>query len=165
MSASANAATHQQGQLGLWDAVSIIIGIVIGTTIYKVPWLILASTANPVWGLLVWVLGGAIAMIGAFCYAELATTYPRSGGDYYYLSKSFGPGTGFLFGWAQLAVVMPASIGAMAYVFADFYLQLFHPGERLEFEVPLGDNPVKLDAYFAIAAIVVVVLALTNIVG
>src|SRR5262249_13175841 len=78
----------------------------------------------------------------------------------------FGSGTGFLFGWAQLTVVMPASIGAMAYVFADYYLQTFYPGERnVEFEVPLGENPLKLDAYFAIAAIVVIVLALTTIVG
>src|SRR5437867_2687776 len=164
MSASANAATHQEGQLGLWDAVSIIIGIVIGTTIYKVPWLILASTANPVWGLLVWVLGGAIAMIGAFCYAELATTYPRAGGDYYYLSRGFGPGTGFLFGWAQLMIVLPASIGAMASVFAYFLLQAFFP-DGLQLELPVGDQTYVFDPNFAIATAVIVVLTFTNILG
>src|SRR5437867_10012099 len=93
------------GQLGLFSTICIIVGIVIGTTIYKVPWLIFANTADPRWGLLVWVFGGLIALVGAFCYAELATTFPKAGGDYYYLTHSFGPTTGFLFGWAQLIVL------------------------------------------------------------
>src|SRR5207249_3656968 len=120
MSSSPNESTAGQGQLGLWDAVSIIIGIVIGTMIYVLPWLIFSNTYDPLWGLLVWVVGGLVAIVGAFCYAELATTYPKAGGDYYYLSKGFGPATGFLFGWAQLTVVMPASIGVMACVFAEY---------------------------------------------
>src|SRR5437899_1430295 len=151
MSSSANESTASQGQLGLWDAISIIVGIVIGTTIYKVPWLIFSNTADPIWGLLVWVIGGAIAMIGAFCYAELATTYPRSGGDYYYLSRAFGPGTGFLFGWAQLTIVMPASIGAMASVFADFLLKEFLP-DIAYFELPIGERVYLLEPNFTIAA-------------
>src|SRR5580704_6502367 len=86
------------GKLGVWDAVSIIVGIVIGTTIYKMPALVFSQTADPMWGLLVWVIGGLIALIGAYCYAELGSTYPKTGGDYFYLSRAFGPGTGFLFG-------------------------------------------------------------------
>jgi APA family basic amino acid/polyamine antiporter len=164
MSSAPNDPADQHGKLGLLDAISIIVGIVIGTTIYKVPGLIFLFTADPIWGLGVWVLGGLLAMIGAFCYAELATTYPRSGGDYYYLSKAFGPGTGFLFGWAQLTVVMPASIGVMAYVFADFFLQTF-PEWRPEFELALGAQTVKFDPYFSIAAIVIVALTLTNCLG
>jgi len=181
MSSSATEANAGQGPLGLWDAVSIIVGIVIGTTIYMVPWLIFGNTYDPVWGLLVWVLGGLVALIGAFCYAELATTYPKAGGDYFYLTKAFGPATGFLFGWAQLTVVMPASIGAMAYVFADFFLKTFGPkgnvawevpylkalgaGGDLVFEVPVRGSVVTLDAFFTIAGIVVLALALTNILG
>jgi basic amino acid/polyamine antiporter, APA family len=164
-SASKESASNQQGQLGLWDAISIIVGIVIGTTIYKVPWLIFSNTANPTWGLMVWVIGGLIALIGAFCYAELATTYPKAGGDYYYLSRGFGPGTGFLFGWAQLTVVMPASIGAMAYVFADFFQKAFFPNQVLEFKVPIGAHEYIFDPYFAIAAIAVLAVAFTNILG
>ena len=94
MSSVTNQPESRPGQLGLWDAVSIIVGIVIGTTIFKVPWLIFGNTIDPIWGLLVWVLGGGIALIGAFCYAELATTYPKAGGDYFYLSKGFGLTTG-----------------------------------------------------------------------
>ena len=167
MSSVTSQPVSRLGQLGLWDAVSIIVGIVIGTTIFKVPWLIFNFTGNQVWGLLVWVIGGLIALIGAFCYAELATTYPKAGGDYFYLSKGFGPMTGFLFGSAQLTVVMPASIGAMAYVFADFFLKTYlayfeHP---LVVDLPIGDDGLKLDPYFAVGMIVVVAVALTNILG
>src|SRR5437868_11008838 len=90
-------------QLGLWDAVSIIVGIVIGSTIYKSPQLIMSNVASPAWGLGAWALGGVLSLVGALCYAELASTYPRSGGDYVYLSRAFGRWCGFLFGWSQLA--------------------------------------------------------------
>jgi amino acid transporter len=165
MSSASDQAPAGKPQLGLWDAISIIVGIVIGTTIFKVPWLIFDQTADPMWGLLVWVLGGVIALIGAFCYAELGTTYPKAGGDYYYQTKAFGPATGFLFGWAQLTVVMPASIAAMAAVFADFAQQGFAKDQPLIFEVPFGSPPLQFDPNFAIAAYVVVILTLTNVLG
>src|SRR5947207_2056510 len=107
-------------RLGLWDCISIIVGIVIGTTIFELPWLIFANTPNVWMGLLVWVVGGVLALVGGLCYAELATTYPRSGGDYVYLTQAFGRSVGFLFGWAQLALILPASIGVMAFVFGTY---------------------------------------------
>src|SRR5919201_1759081 len=67
-----------RAHLGLWDAVSIIIGIVIGATIYKSPQLIMANVSTPTMGLFAWALGGALSLIGALCYAELASTYPRT---------------------------------------------------------------------------------------
>jgi amino acid transporter len=70
--------------------------------------------------LVLWGVGGLLSFIGALCYAELATTYPRTGGDYVYLTRAFGRPVGFLFGWAQLAVVLPTSIGMMAFVFANY---------------------------------------------
>jgi amino acid transporter len=109
-----------KAQLGLWDAVSIIIGIVIGASIYKTPPLIFGFAGGPWTGLGVWVLGGVLSFIGALCYAELASTYPRSGGDYVYLKRAFGPWCGFLFGWAQLAAILTASTGMMAFVFAEY---------------------------------------------
>jgi amino acid transporter len=63
----------------------------------------------------VWIAGGVLSLIGAACYAELASTYPPSGGDYVYPTRAFGPVTGFLFGWAQLSVIMMGSIGMMAF--------------------------------------------------
>ncbi len=107
-------------ELGLWDAVSVIVGIVIGAGIYETPPLVFASVSGPAELFGVWMLGGVLSLVGACCYAELASTYPHSGGDYVYLTRAFTPLVGFLFGWAQLAVIMTGSIGMMAYVFADY---------------------------------------------
>ena len=69
-------------------------------------------------------MGGVLVLVGSLCYAELATTYPRMGGDYIYLTRAFGRPCGFLFGWAQLAVILTGSIGAMAYAFGDLWPEL-----------------------------------------
>ena len=111
--------------LGLWDAVSIIVGIVVGTAIFKTPQYVFANVHGPWLGLGCWLLGGVLALLGSLCYAELATTYPRMGGDYVYLTRAFGRWVGFLFGWAQLTVILTGSIGAMAYAFGDYAVELF----------------------------------------
>jgi APA family basic amino acid/polyamine antiporter len=90
-----------RASLSLFDAVCIIVGIVIGSSIYEVPPLIFSNVSGPWMGLFAWFLGGMLALVGAFVYAELGTTYPRIGGDYVYLTRAFGRLTGFLFGWAH----------------------------------------------------------------
>ena len=128
-------------RFGLWDAISIVIGIVVGTAIFRSPTLVFQNSAGPWQALGVWLLGGVLCMFGALCYAELATTYPRNGGDYEYLRRAFGRPMGFLFGWAQLFVVLSASIGALAYAFADY-------GARL------WDLPAGAVTWLAVASIV-----------
>ncbi len=113
-------AAPAQGALDLWDAVSIIVGIVVGSTIFQVAPFIATLSGTSGMTLVLWGVGGLLSFIGALCYAELATTYPRTGGDYVYLTRAFGRPVGFLFGWAQLAVVLPTSIGMMAFVFANY---------------------------------------------
>jgi amino acid transporter len=115
-----------RAQLSLWDAVSIIVGIVIGAGIYETPPLVFRSVTDPWMGLAVWAVAGLLCLCGALCYAELATTYPRLGGDYIYLTRTYGPEVGFLYGWGQLAVIQTGSIGMMAYIFADYTTTLFH---------------------------------------
>lgn len=115
----------QQHRLRLWDAVSLILGITVGTAIYRSPTLVFQNTTGPWQALGVWLLGGVLCLLGGLCYAELATTYPRNGGDYEYLRRAFGRAVGFLFGWAQLAVVATGNIGAMAYAFADYSQQVW----------------------------------------
>lgn len=112
-------------RLGLWDTISIIVGIVVGVSIFKAPPLIFANVASPGQALVAWTAGGLLALVGALCYAELATTYPQSGGDFVYLSRAFGRGMGFLFGWAQIVAVLTGSVCVMAYVFADYAAKLF----------------------------------------
>lgn len=115
----------KHGQLGVWDTVCIIVGIVIGSSIFKTPPIIFENMLTPWGGLGIWLLGGVLSLIGALCYAELATTYPRSGGDYVYLTRAFGKPVGFMFGWAQLVSILSASTGAMAFVFGQYAAQLF----------------------------------------
>jgi APA family basic amino acid/polyamine antiporter len=158
MSSAENAdqAETPQPQLGLWDAISIITGIVIGTSIFKIPWLIFMNVSDPWMGLLVWVFGGFLAFVGGLCYAELATTYPRSGGDYVYLTKAFGPWAGFLFGWAQLSIVLTASIGAMAFVFAENATLLYDLS---------GVVNVGVSSEFLYAVLAIVVISVLNAIG
>jgi amino acid transporter len=112
--------------LSLWDAVSIIVGIVVGVSIFKVPGLIFANVSSPLEGLVAWGLGAVVAVCGTLTYAELATLHRRTGGEYVYLSHAYGPCLGFLFGWAQLTGVFSGSIGTMAYVFADYAIVLLN---------------------------------------
>lgn len=117
---------EESGSLSVWDAVSLIIGIVIGTTVFKMSGTIFANVPDPWTGLGIWVLCGGLSFVGALCYAELATTYPRLGGEYNYLTRAFGPLTGFLFGWSQLAIIQTGSIGALSYVFAEYAVKVYH---------------------------------------
>jgi amino acid transporter len=117
-------------ELGLWDAVSLIVGIVVGVAIFKAPPAVFSNVVNPWQGVAVWALGGLVALFGALCYAELATTYPGSGGDYLYLTRAYGPVVGFLFAWTRLAAILTGSIAALAYVFADYAVALFQCDPR-----------------------------------
>ena len=125
-------------RLGLADAVSIIVGIVVGTAIFKAPPLVFANVSSPVTGLGLWLAGGVLALVGACCYAELAAAYPHSGGDYDYQRRAFGRLAGFMFGWAHLSVIITASIAQMAYVFADYAGELVPLSERAKLGVALG---------------------------
>ncbi|WP_166821900.1 APC family permease [Thalassoroseus pseudoceratinae] len=107
------------------DAASLIVGIVVGAAIFKVPPLVFSCVSGPMAGLLVWLVGGLVAFCGALCYAELATSLPKSGGDYVYLTRAYAPIVGFLFGWAHLTGILTGSIGSMAYIFAEYANALF----------------------------------------
>lgn len=126
MAHSADDAASKHAPLGLWDVVSIMIGIVVGTGIYETPPLVLRNVAGPWQALAAWALGGIMSLVGAFCFAELAATYPRSGGDYVYLTRAFGPWLGFLFAWFQLSVIRAANIAMMAFVFADYAASIWN---------------------------------------
>src|SRR5437763_6777979 len=72
----------------------------------------------------VWVLGGVMALLGALCYAELATAYPQSGGTYVFLSEAFGRSLGFAFAWSEFWIVRPGNIGAVAFILARYGTEL-----------------------------------------
>jgi basic amino acid/polyamine antiporter, APA family len=116
-------------ELTLFDTTCIIVGIIIGSGVYRTIPSVAGISPNVTWLIGLWLLGGVLSLIGAVCYAELATAYPKEGGDYVYLTRAFGRSVGFLFAWCQLWIVRPGSIGAMAFLFADYANQIWPQAE------------------------------------
>jgi basic amino acid/polyamine antiporter, APA family len=114
--------------LRLYEAIAIIVGIVIGAGIFKAPSLVAANTENAFWMFAAWALGGLISLIGALCYAELATSFPNAGGDYHFLKRAYGRTISFLFAWARFAVITTGSIALLAFVFGDYMAQIYSFG-------------------------------------
>jgi APA family basic amino acid/polyamine antiporter len=141
-------------ELSLFDSTCIIVGIIIGAGIYQMAPDI-AKGAGCWWGVLaIWAVGGLISLFGALGYAELATAYPKEGGDYVYLSRAYGSWAGFLFGWGQLAIIRPGDIAVMAFAFATYARTIYDP---------LAAYPEYSQR--ALAAAAVVVLTVINILG
>ncbi len=139
-------------QLTLFDSVCIIVGIIIGVGIFETTPKIAASVSGPAALISLWLVGGLLALVGALCFAELTTTYPKQGGDYVFLTKAYGRRTGFLFVWAQFWIIRPGNIGAMAFVYTRYANQL------------IGLEPSRLtDTLLASSA--VIVLTAINILG
>ena len=134
----------------LKDAVALVVGIVVGAGIFKLPALVAANTGDAGTMMLAWILGAAISIIGALCYAELATSHPDAGGEYHFLERAFGSDVARLFAWARLTVIASGSIAIFAFVFADYATQL----------ASLGTHSSSI-----YAALLVIVLTGINLVG
>ena len=137
--------------LTMRHAIAITVGVVIGAGIFKAPSLVAGSVPTAGWMFALWVAGGLIALVGALCYAELATTYPSAGGEYHFLSRAFGRGTALLYAWARFSVVTTGSIALLGFVFGDYMTQL----------LPLGTYSSALWA--AIATVVLTAINLRGI--
>jgi APA family basic amino acid/polyamine antiporter len=123
--------------LGLWGAVSIVIGTVIGSGIFIVPRTMVQNVGTPSLVFAVWIVGGLLTLAGALTYAELAAAMPQAGGEYVYLSEAYGPIWGYLYGWTQMWVAKSGSIATLATGFF-LYIANFWPGlETVFFRVVL----------------------------
>jgi len=137
-------------QIGVLNALAVLVGITIGSGIFRVPATVAAQLHDPGPVLLCWILGGVIAICGALTIAELAGALPRSGGIFAYLLESFGPLPAFMFGWTELAIVRASALGAIATIFAEY----------LSFFVPMTPTQVR---YAAAGAIILI--GLINYIG
>jgi APA family basic amino acid/polyamine antiporter len=123
--------------LGLWGAVSIVIGTVIGSGIFLVPRTMVQNVGTPGLVFSVWIVGALLTLAGALSYAELAAAIPEAGGEYVYLSEAYGPVWGYLYGWTQMWVAKSGSIATLATGFF-LYLANFWPAlESVVFRVNL----------------------------
>ena len=136
-------------RLGLFDATMIVMGGIVGSGIFINPSVVARQVDRPVLILAAWAIGGAIALAGAFVYAELAALRPAVGGQYAYLREAFSPAVAFLYGWALLLVIQSGGMAAVAVTFAHYFRELA--------AVPLGAG--------ALATVVLAVLTLVNCLG
>jgi APA family basic amino acid/polyamine antiporter len=108
-------------ELGLFDAIMIVMGGIVGAGIFANPSEVAHRVHTPFLMLGVWVLGGFIAMCGAFIWAELATRLPGTGGQYLYLRQAFHPSVAFVYGWGLLLVTQTGGMAAVAVIFASYF--------------------------------------------
>ena len=100
--------------LGVWGAVAIVVGTVIGSGIFLVPQTMIQRTGSVEMVFAVWIVGALLSLAGALTYAELAASMAEAGGEYIYLREAYGPMWGFLYGWTQLLVAKSGSIATLA---------------------------------------------------
>ena len=115
-----------------------VIGGIIGGGIFRTPAAVAERVGSPELALAAWIVGGAIALIGAFCFGELGRRCPRAGGGYVYLRETWGPLPAFLYGWALLLVIATGAIAAVAVTFANYAVALTGLSARLTVPVAIG---------------------------
>jgi amino acid transporter len=136
--------------VGLWSAVAVLVGVTVGSGIFRVPATVATLLHSPGPAMLCWVLGGVVALAGALSVAELAAALPRSGGIFAYLLEAYGPLPAFLFGWTELAVIRASALGATSTIFAEY----------LGYFIPLSPEQVHL-----VAAATIFTVGTINYVG
>lgn len=146
MSTEQSAATPRQ-TLSVADACAMIVGLIVGAGIFGTPSIVAGAVGDEMTLYAVWIAGGLFSIIGALCYAELATAFPSAGGEYHFLQRAFGRSLAFLYGWARMTVIVAGSIAVFAYLFGDYLSRV----------VNLGAHSSAIWA-----ALVVVVLTLVN---
>src|SRR6185436_5744542 len=142
--------------LGLWSAVAVVVGITIGSGIFRTPAGIAQKLPGPLPLFGVWIAGGVVALCGALTLAEVAGAFPETGGIYVFIRNAWGRLPAFLFGWAELAIIRAAALGAIATTFAEYFMRV------------LGFNPsvAPYDQYVHyVAAVAIAIIAALNCVG
>ncbi|MSQ53832.1 MAG: APC family permease [Betaproteobacteria bacterium] len=148
----AAAAGEPQQLLSVTDGIFLTAGMVIGIGIFKLPGLVAMNAGSVEHFFLAWILGGVACLCGALVYAELASRYPETGGEYLFLRRGLGEGVAFVFAWSRMTVIQTGAIAAVAFVFGEYATQL----------APLG-SPGASAAIWAVVG--VVALTGLNLVG
>ena len=155
--------------IGFGAAVSVVIGSVIGSGIFMKPASMAAQLSSPYWLIAVWIIAGAISVVGALIFSEIGAMIPQTGGIYVYLRRMYGDFVAFLYGWAGFTVINTASVAAIAFVcaaYSDYFLHMPRLSPALETGVvwhipylgnlyPLANMGVKSIAIFLVLGITV----------
>jgi APA family basic amino acid/polyamine antiporter len=173
-----NVETPRMGQslglvrgLGPWAAAAIVVGGMIGQSVFLVASDMSREVGSLTKVLVAWMVGGAIVLFGAFCYAELGAAMPEAGGDYVYQSRGLGPLCGFLYGWTSSMIMKPGSaaiIAAGLLRFVGFLLPwVTRPIFSWSLRLPFQPQPYQFAFTYAqpLAALAIVIVAAMNYVG
>ena len=113
--------------IGFRPAVSATVANIISSDIFMKPASMAAQLASPYWLIAVWIIAGAISVVGALIFSEIGAMIPRTGGIYIYLRQMYGDFVAFLYGWAGFTVINTASVSAIAFVcaaYSDYFLHM-----------------------------------------
>src|SRR5437764_6623496 len=133
------------------DLFLLFIGSVIGSGIFRTPGPILRQVGGSVGvALLVWIAGGALSLLGALTYAELAASKPEAGGLYCYIRDGFGRAPAFLYGWCLFLVIASGSVAALARAFSEYFARVI---------------PVSQTTQTIIAVVVIAIVTAVNVWG
>jgi len=138
--------TRLKRELTLYGLTMVAVGSCIGSGIFLTPSQIAQYLPSPTYILLVWTLGGVIALTGALTFAELGSMFPQAGGVYEYLKLAYGPIFGFLYGWSYLFIISSGAIAALAIAFATYLAVL----------VPLDQRGITVVAVLSIVCVTIV---------
>ena len=106
------------------DGLAMVVGIMVGSGIFRTPGIIAARLGRPWLTFVAWIAGGALAFLGALVFAELATRHPKAGGKYVYVREAFGPRAGFVVGWVEALGIYAAAIAAIGVAAGEFLARL-----------------------------------------
>jgi APA family basic amino acid/polyamine antiporter len=121
------APNHLERKLGLFSVTNIVIANMVGAGIFTTSGLLMENIGSPMVMLMLWVIGGVIALCGAMCYGELGAHFPKAGGEYTFLSELYSPLIGFLSGWVSFIAGFSAAVAAVSIGFSE-YLYRMIPG-------------------------------------
>jgi len=143
--------TELKRDLGVWAALAIVVGTVIGSGIFRVPQSMILNVGTTRMVFLVWIAGGVLSLSGALTYAELAAAMPGAGGEYVYLTAAYGPLWGFLYSWTQMWVAKSGSIATLATAFFEYTAHFVPQFEQVCFTA--GPFSIKYGQIFALILI------------
>src|SRR5499425_3653225 len=152
-------------KLGLFRAVSVLIGSTIGSGIFRSSAGIASKIPDERLFFLAWIVGGVCVLAGALTYAELTSALPRTGGVFVYLREAFGRLPAFLFGWAELTILRASALGAIATVFAEYLLRLLGQPVSVEVHTAAGIAQQAAPAVHYVAVGAIILIAGFNIAG
>jgi basic amino acid/polyamine antiporter, APA family len=149
--------------IGLFDAIALVVGSMIGSGIFIVSAESSRVLGSAGWLLAAWAIAGALTLIASLCCSELAAMLPKAGGQYVFFREAYGPLVGFLFGWAMILVIQTGTIAAVAVAFAKFLGVLWPAVSSADPLVTLG--PLRVAPGQLVALLVIGLLTATNTTG